>query len=479
MGKVVCALLVLHLVASTLGAPFKSLITNLPGLAEKAPFKSYSGYLKSTGSRHLFYWLVESQNDPVNDPLVLWFNGGPGCSSMEGMLHEHGPYQIQPDGKTIKLNPYSWNKLANVLYIEAPAGVGYSYSDDGKYETGDVQVANANHAALTDFFNQYPEFKKNDFYITGESYAGVYVPTLAERAAQDPAINLKGIAVGNGISSYDINDNSALYFMYYHGFLGGDMWKSLKDNCCPANSGNRYRCDFKKGVATSKACGKVLEKAQYKVWMSGINPYNVMASCAGGVKINAYSGTGPVSNLQHTSLFVDNPAIRLERGNFSVSPFSDEENTDPPCTDGSDLLKYLNSPEVRAALHVAPQVKKWDFCNNYIFAHYHRQYTDMANVYKNLMARKIRILVYNGDLDLACNFLGDQWFVDGLNAPLKSNKRAWLVLDEKNQKQIAGFVKDFEGISFMTVKGAGHMVPTDKPVEALEMFKRFLNGKGY
>ena len=62
------------------------------------------------------------------------------------------------------------------------------------------------------------------------------------------------------------------------------------------------------------------------------------------------TGTGPVSNLQHTSLFVDNPAIRLERGNFSVSPFSDEENTDPPCTDGSDLLKYLNSPEVRAGM---------------------------------------------------------------------------------------------------------------------------------
>ena len=106
-----------------------------------------------------------------------------------------------------------------------------------------------------------------------------------------------------------------------------------------------------------------------------------------------------------------------------------------------------------SALHVAPQVKKWDFCNNYIFAHYHRQYTDMANVYKNLMARKIRILVYNGDLDLACNFLGDQWFVDGLNAPLKSNKRAWLVLVSSDNRsifrKIANFQRSFRFFSFL------------------------------
>ena len=77
----------------------------------------------------------------------------------------------------------------------------------------------------------------------------------------------------------------------------------------------------------------------------------------------------------------------------------------------------------------------------------------MANVYKNLMARKIRILVYNGDLDLACNFLGDQWFVDGLNAPLKSNKRAWLVLVSSDNRsifrKIANFQRSFRFFSFL------------------------------
>lgn len=291
-----------------------------------------------------------------------------------------------------------------------------------------------------------------------------------------PSINLKGIAVGNGLSSYTINDNSAIYFMYYHGFLGGKLWQSLKDNCCPTNS--IKRCDFKAGAASSQSCRKTFLETQQAIWGSGINPYNVMASCAGGV--SSYSGKSQASNLQRTNLFMDNPAFRLERGNFSLPFASDEkEGVSPPCTDGADLLKYLNSKEVRAALHVSPKVKSWNFCSGFIGQTYRHEYAEMDRFYKVLLGLKKRVLVYNGDLDLACNFLGDQWFVDRLGAPLKSPKRHWLVVDEKGQNQIAGFVKDFENISFMTVKGAGHMVPTDKPVEALEMFKRFLKDGVY
>lgn len=83
---------------------------------------------------------VESQNDPSNDPLIFWYNGGPGCSSLEGLLKEMGPYQINPDGKTLRENPNSWNKFASVVYIEAPAGVGFSYASDGNTKTNDDLV---------------------------------------------------------------------------------------------------------------------------------------------------------------------------------------------------------------------------------------------------------------------------------------------------------------------------------------------------
>merc|ERR1712192_62963 len=118
--------------------------------------------------------------------------------------------------------------------------------------------------------------------------------------------------------------------------------------------------------------------------------------------------------------------------------------------------------------------EEMNFCSGMIGQTYRHEYQEMDDFYHTLLAKKIRILVYNGDLDLACNFLGDQWFVNRLQAPLKNAKRPWLVVDKQGQNQIAGFVKDFEGISYMTVKGAGHMVPTDKPHESLEMLKRFL-----
>ena len=91
-----------------------------------------------------------------------------------------------------------------------------------------------------------------DSHYQGESYAGVYVPTLAEKVTLDGSMKLKGIAVGNGISNYDINDNSALYLLYYHGFMGENEWKNLNSKCCSAGSGER--CDFKQAGRTLDDC---------------------------------------------------------------------------------------------------------------------------------------------------------------------------------------------------------------------------------
>jgi cathepsin A (carboxypeptidase C) len=106
-------------------APEEDLMGNLPEV-DAWRYGAYSGYLDVTDTKSLHYAFVESQNDPANDPLIFWFNGGPGCSSLMGFFTEHGPYII-PDGEhQIVDNPYSWNKRANVAYLESPAGVGFS-----------------------------------------------------------------------------------------------------------------------------------------------------------------------------------------------------------------------------------------------------------------------------------------------------------------------------------------------------------------
>ena len=86
---------------------------------------AYSGYLKITDTKQLHYVFIGSQSKN-EDPVVLWFNGGPGCSSLEGLFQEHGPCVIHDDDPVMRQNPYSWNKRAHMVYIESPAGVGYS-----------------------------------------------------------------------------------------------------------------------------------------------------------------------------------------------------------------------------------------------------------------------------------------------------------------------------------------------------------------
>ena len=153
----------------------------LPGMSNFTGL--YSGYLPiNTTGKYLHYILVSSHSNPATDPLIVWYNGGPGCSSLLGFLKEHGPYVVEDEEDIFHRNEYSWNREANMLYIESPAGVGFSYCDD-KYlcEFTDETSADDNLVSLLAFFGKFPEYKSNELYLSGESYAGFYIPFLAYR----------------------------------------------------------------------------------------------------------------------------------------------------------------------------------------------------------------------------------------------------------------------------------------------------------
>ncbi|KAM9248080.1 lysosomal protective protein [Dugong dugon] len=464
-------LLLLSWVPRREAAPQQDEIQFLPGLAKQPSFRQYSGYLHGSGSKHLHYWFVEAQKDPKSSPVVLWLNGGPGCSSLNGFLTEHGPFLIQPDGVTLEYNPYSWNLIANMLYLESPAGVGFSYSDDKYYVTNDTEVAQSNYEALKDFFCLFPEYKDNELFLTGESYAGVYIPTLAVLVMQDPSLNLQGLAVGNGLSSYEQNDNSLVYFAYYHGLLGNRLWSSVQTHCCSENKCNFY--DNK-----DPECVTQLNEVSRIVGKSGLNIYNLYSPCAGGVP-------GHIRYEKNTMVVHDlgNIFTRLplrQRWHQVLLQSGGRTRLDPPCTNSTALSTYLNNPYVQKALHIPEQLPQWELCNLLVNVRYRRIYQTMNTQYlKLLSSQKYRILIYNGDVDMACNFMGDEWFVDSLNQKMEVQRRPWLVGYGDSGEQIAGFVKEFSHMAFLTVKGAGHMVPTDKPQAAFTMFSRFLNKKPY
>lgn len=458
-------LLVLLGVLGVQAAPDVDQVSFLPGLSKQPAFRQYSGYL-SVGGTHLHYWFVEAQQEASSAPVVLWLNGGPGCSSLDGLLTEHGPFLIQEDGVSLEYNPYSWNKIANMLYLESPAGVGFSYSDNRNYVTNDTEVSMKNYLALKRFFQLFPEYSSNALFLTGESYAGIYIPTLAQRVMEDDALNLKGIAVGNGLSSYELNDNSLVYFAYYHGLLGNQLWANLQTFCCPQGS-----CDFYNNHNAS--CSQHLSEVQHIVYGSGLNIYNLYAPCPGGVGQRMDGGRLVVRDLGNS--FTRQPWRHLWnqklRGVASL--------LEPPCTNSTPSTRYLNNPYVRTALHISADAAAWVICSAEVNLNYGRLYTDVSQQYlKMLGALKYRVLLYNGDVDMACNFLGDEWFVELLDQKVEVQRRPWTYQDAQGL-QVGGFVKEFSNIAFLTIKGSGHKVPTDKPAAAYTMFSRFLMRQPY
>lgn len=137
----------------------KDRFTRLPGAAEDMPSHSYSGYLDISKEKSIHYVFVESESDPEKDPVMVWFNGGPGCSSMMGFLQEHGPMVIDDGSKKVVRNPHPWNKRANMIYLESPAGVGFStHVEKDKVVYTDEQVAVDALKALTMWYERFPKF---------------------------------------------------------------------------------------------------------------------------------------------------------------------------------------------------------------------------------------------------------------------------------------------------------------------------------
>ncbi|KAM0032751.1 putative carboxypeptidase D [Helianthus debilis subsp. tardiflorus] len=196
---------------------------------------------------------------------------GPGCSSFGyGAMEELGPFRVNSDGKTLYRNDYAWNNVANVIFLESPAGVGFSYSNrSSDYTTGDKQTAKDSYTFLVNWLNRFPQYKTRDFFITGESYAGHYVPQLASlivaenKKTNQTVINLKGIAIGNAW----IDDTTS-----YEGMF--DYFWTHALNSDETNAGINKYCDYISGNFSDKC-----EESQSKGYneYGYIDIYNIYA----------------------------------------------------------------------------------------------------------------------------------------------------------------------------------------------------------
>ncbi|KAF2010200.1 alpha/beta-hydrolase [Aaosphaeria arxii CBS 175.79] len=428
--------------------------------------KQYTGWL-DVGPKHLFFWFYESQSSPSEDPLVLWLTGGPGGSSMIGSLQELGPCLINEHGNGTVYNEYGWSKNANIIFVDQPAGVGFSYLDeDTPLPDNSFTAAEDLHHFLQLFVSEiFPKLKDRDFHITGESYAGHYVPTLgAQIVAQNalypkrPQVNLQSIFVGNGyVSPMDTA------FGY---------WETL----CSTNPGvkspifNQTRCDIM--AANLPRC------------------MDLARLC--------YSHPDPAICIVAESVCWDGVIVHYdgESGAGGRNRFNIEE----PCYTKDDLCypeypriqEYLNLPWVWDALHVPSAVKNYTILSEEIAIAF--SLTNDGGISTQpqvlyLLENGIDVLFYQGNLDLACNTAGNlQWANTmpwkGQPAFVAQSKRVWKDGDEEVGwfKEVKTSVKENEEevtFAFATVNGAGHMVPYDKPKQALALVDRWLNKRSY
>ncbi|KAM0953223.1 putative carboxypeptidase D [Dioscorea sansibarensis] len=433
-----------------LEAQEKDKVTALPGQPFNLSFSHYSGYVTvdDVAGRALFYWLVEAIDKKTTAeeslPLVLWLNGGPGCSSIAyGASEEIGPFRIRGDGRSLFLNPYSWNNVANLLFLESPAGVGFSYSNSiaDLLTTGDQRTANDAYVFLVNWLERFPQYKNRDFYIAGESYAGHYVPQLSHLILQNnkqnqmPNINLKGFMVGNAVTDDYYDYVGTFEFWWNHGLISDGTYQKLKQACYSTSSMN-----------PSYDCVTALELASSE--QGSIDPYSIY--------------TPPCTNSSSSSLKINRK-----------SHYPWMQKAYDPCSDRHAKI-YYNLPQVQKAMHanVTGIPYPWDTCSDLLYNNWRDSPRSMLPLYKELIAAGLRIWMFSGDTDAVVPLSATRYSIDAMKLPTVTNWHPWF--DKGN---VGGWSQVYEGLTYVTIAGAGHEVPLHKPRQALILISHFLKGK--
>lgn len=418
-------------------------VLEMPGLNYEPAFNQFSGYIQLAGTqKHIHYWLTEAEI--ADAPLVFWTNGGPGCSGLIGFMTEQGPFRPDESGN-INPNEYAWNKVANMVFLEQPVGVGFSYSDNkDDYSIGDDQAAKDNLATIRGFLIRFPQFAKSPLYITSESYGGHYMPTLADAiinyndATDINKLNFMGFAVGNP------------YTDYYSG-VGAEMETYWGKQLLPKPLWDKY---------VANGCLNVEQQLNNSVCTYMI--FDFMKKVG---NLNPYALDYPV-------------CLSSQQRTMYEFMHSSSETVYEPCEDEFST-NYLNNPAVKKAIHVLDTIE-WVECSRTTKYQMADKMLPMEKYYKTILNSKthpeLRILVYSGDDDSVCGTIGTQRWIYDLGFPVDSLWKTWTV-----DGQTAGYTTTFKTpfskesrFSFITVHGAGHEVPTYKPKEALDLFKMYI-----
>jgi len=400
----------------------------LDGLGVGEQPESYSGFLTvdKNHDSNMFFWFIPATDvNPMSAPVVIWLQGGPGGSSLFGLLEIHGPFQARFDENGnvhAETNPYAWTKEANVIYIDNPVGAGFSYSD--KLPSTEEEVENDLYEFLIQWFQLFPQYQDRPFFPFGESYAGKFVPRISKKIHdENPGasikINLAGLGIGDGFMS---PPDSSVYAEYL--FNLGLVGESERDKLLKWEDNMKYHASV----------------GQYQqAWEDWSYEFDEMLTAMG---CPYYYG-------------IDICNTPEEEDNYET---------------------FLRLPSTREAIHTG----------NLQFGSQSGQvYYSMLDVFMKseretveFLLERYPVLIYDGNFDLICNHLGVLKMVDamenwsGKSKYYTTDRSVWRVGGET-----AGYLKSVDNMKMFVMRNAGHMVPRSQPKYALDMFTKFINNR--
>ncbi|XP_015895462.3 serine carboxypeptidase-like 50 [Ziziphus jujuba] len=408
-------------------------------LFPKEALPNKSGYLPVNRSSEsaIFYTFYEAQK-PISSisqtPLLIWLQGGPGCSSMIGNFFELGPWRVNFNKKAdeplaLEPNSGSWNRIFGLLFLDNPIGTGFSITAKPEEIPRDQNsVADHLFAAVSAFVKLNPSFRSRPLYITGESYAGKYVPSFGyyilnknPHLPEISRLNLAGLAIGNGLTDPVTQVATHASHAYFSGLVN-----------------EKQRVE--------------LERAQLET-----------------VKFIENANWNEAENAR-------NKILSLLRNMTGLATLYDYSKKAPYKDDMVDELLQIG--EVKKALGAKESIV-FQGCSDLVNGALHEDVMKSAKFMVDFVVeKKMKVLLYQGFFDLRDGVFSTEAWVktlkwEGIGNFLSAERKVWEVNGE-----LAGYVQKWGKLSNTVVLGAGHLVPSDQSINSQVMIEDWVLDKG-
>ncbi|KAJ2001902.1 Cell death protease [Coemansia thaxteri] len=409
---------------------------------EFSDLEQYAGQLPVRSEKDLmFFWLVTNTTNAYNkDKLIIWLNGGPGCTSLDGVFLENGPYRFDGANRLV-FRDSSLSQQFDVLYIDQPFGTGFSMTATDSYAKTFKEASQTLVDFLGNFYSVFPEFRHRQLYLAGESEAGTYIPYLADALVkssppdQPDRVNVAGLMIGNGwIDPYP------MYMSYVEVLRRHDLLS--------ANVQSRM-------LKLMDQCAREYKRAPQPVHTDICERIPQVFLSEGG------PSPGTCYNMYDLRLTDTQPSCGMNW---------------PP--EINMFTTYLNRKDVQKAINVGPAPSVWTECSDLPNQKLkHDDSPPASNMLKTLLdEHAIPVLLFVGHQDYLCNFVGTEWTIGNMTWAGATGFSPEAVQSEwKIDGHVVGRIESDRGLTYALIYNASHMVGVDRPREILDVFTAFTN----